>query len=152
MEESRNKQFLRNGTRQGSVLSPYLFSIYMRRLSVNVVDSGLGCRIGGMSVYILVYADDLVILAPSWLAQQKLLNICNECVLSLDVKFNTLKSVTMIFAPYKTARRVSYTFPSLMLNGCSLDVVTSYRYLGHVISSVYDDNTDILRQMSLFYA
>ena len=39
-----------------------------------------------------------------------------------------------------------------MLNGCSLDVVNSYRYLGHVISCVTDNNTDILRQMSLLYA
>ena len=38
---------MRNGTRQGSVLSPYLFSICMRSLSVNVVDSGLGCHISG---------------------------------------------------------------------------------------------------------
>ena len=78
--------------------------------------------------------------------------MCNECVLSLDMNFNVSKSVTMIFEPYKTARRVLYTFPTLTSNGCSLDVVNSYRYLGHVISCVTDDNTDILRQMSLLYA
>jgi len=41
------------------------------------------------------HADDLVILAPSWLAQQKLLNVCNESVLSLDMKFNISASMTM---------------------------------------------------------
>jgi len=64
----------------------------------------LVCHIGGMSVCMLLNADDLVILALSWLAQQKLLNVCNECVLSLDMKFNIYKSVTMIFAPYKIAK------------------------------------------------
>ena len=54
--------------------------------------------------------------------------------------------------PCKAARRVSYTFPTLKLNGCPLDVVNSYRYLGHVISCVTDDNTDILRHLSLLYA
>ena len=50
----------------------------------------------------ILYADDLVILVPSWLAQQKLLNLCNERFLSLDMNFDVSKSVTMIFEPYKT--------------------------------------------------
>jgi len=63
-------------------------------------------------VYTL-YTDDLVILASSWLAQQKLLNVCNECVVSLDMIFDISRSATMIFAPYKIAKL--YTFPSLTL-------------------------------------
>ena len=105
-----------------------------------------------VSVCILLYADDLVILAPSWFAQQKLLNLCNESVASLDIKFNATKSVTMIFLPYKITSRVSYSFPNLMLNGCALNIVDSYKYLGHVISPVSDDNLDIARQMRLLYA
>lgn len=147
-----NSFYMRNGTRQGSILSPYLFSIYMRSLTANVVDSGLGCHIGGMPVCILLYADDLVILAPSWSAQQRLLNLCNDSVICLDMKFNVIKSVTMIFSPYRAVNRVAYSFPNLLLNGCSLITVESYKYLGHVISPVSDDNTDIIRQMSLLYA
>jgi hypothetical protein len=143
---------MKNGTRQGSVLSPYLFSVYMRSITSSVVDSGIGCHIGGMSVCILLYADDLVILAPTWSAQQKLLNLCDDAVACLDMKFNATKSVTMIFVPYKSARRVSYSFPNLMLSGCTLKTVDSYKYLGHVISPVSDDNLDITRQMSLLYA
>ena len=144
--------YTKNGTRQGSVLSPYLFCIYMRSITVGVVNSGLGCHIGGTSVCILLYADDLVILAPTWSAQQKLLNICSKLVASLDMKFNVAKSVTMIFVPHKTTSRVSYYFPNLMLDGCALNIVDSYKYLGHVISSVSDDNLDIARQMRLLYA
>ena len=74
-----------------------------------------------MSVCFLLYADDLVILAPTWFAQQKLLNLCNDLVVDLDMKFNAAKSVTMIYMPYKVTCRVSYmyTFPNLMLNGCA---------------------------------
>ena len=39
-----------------------------------------------------------------------------------------------------------------MLSGCALKTVDSCKYLGHVLSSVNDDNTDIIRQMSLLYA
>jgi len=144
--------FMKNGTRQGSILSPYLFSIYMRHVSEVVVKSGLGCCIGYMPVCILLYADDLVILAPSWRAQQKLLNLCYDSVTCLNMKFNAAKSVTMIFMPHKTGNRVSYSFPKLLLNDCALNTVDNFKYLGHVISSTSDDNIDIKRQMSLLYA
>ena len=56
--------------RQGSLLSPYLFARYMRDLISNVVDSGVGCKIADQILNILAYADDLVLLAPSWNAIQ----------------------------------------------------------------------------------
>ena len=68
------------------------------------------------------------------------------------MKFNVVKCVTMIFVPYKMTSRVSYYFPNLMFDGCALNTVDSYKYLGHVISSVSDDNLDIARQMRLLYA
>ena len=58
--------YLGNGTRQGSLLSPYLFARYLRDLISNVVDSGVGCKIADQILNILAYADDLVLLAPSW--------------------------------------------------------------------------------------
>jgi len=64
-----------NGTRQGGVLSPLLFSIYIRDLLGAVTSSGVVCFIGDQCVNILAYADDLVLLAPSWHALQLLLNI-----------------------------------------------------------------------------
>ena len=47
--------YMKNGARQGSVLSPYLFCIYMRSITDGVVNSGLGCHIGDTSVCILLY-------------------------------------------------------------------------------------------------
>ena len=143
---------VKNGTRQGSVLSPYLFCIYMRYLTNIVIKSGLGCHIAGRPVNILLYADDLVLLAPSWHAQQKLLIICANAVADLYMKFNTCKSYTIIFEPYNRARRVNYVFPSFALEASKLSVVCSFKYLGHIISALNDDNDDILHQMSLLYA
>ena len=36
-----------NGTRQGSVLSPYFFSVYIDELLENLRRSGVGCHVGG---------------------------------------------------------------------------------------------------------
>ena len=61
-----------NGTRQGGVLSPYLFSRYIRDLIAAVVNSGIGCKLGNQLINILACADDIVLLAPSWNAFQNL--------------------------------------------------------------------------------
>ena len=37
--------------------------------------SGVGCHIGDVCFNVLAYADDLVLLAPSWAAMQQLLNV-----------------------------------------------------------------------------
>ena len=63
-----------NGTKQGGVLSPYLFTRFVRPLISTISQSRLGCNIGGMFVNLFAYADDMVILAPSWYAMQALIH------------------------------------------------------------------------------
>ena len=55
-----------NGTRQGGILSPYFFTRYIRELIAEVSGCNVGCNIGGIFCNILAYADDIVLLAPSW--------------------------------------------------------------------------------------
>jgi len=50
-----------NGTRQSGVLSPYLFSRYIRGLIQSIASSHVRCSIGDMMVSILAYADDIVL-------------------------------------------------------------------------------------------
>ena len=59
-----------NGTRQGSMLSPYLFSRYIRGLISAIVSTGIGCSMHNKLINILAYADDIVLLASSWRALQ----------------------------------------------------------------------------------
>ena len=63
---------IRNGTRQGSVLSPLLFSIYLDDLLKDLRKLGLGCHIGGVWYGACGYADDLFLLAPN--------RECSKCV------------------------------------------------------------------------
>ena len=59
-----------NGTKQGSLLSPYLFSRYIRELIFENINCKVGCNLGGVFDNILAYADDIVLLAPSWAGLQ----------------------------------------------------------------------------------
>ena len=134
-----------------SVLSPYLFSIYIRDFSNATTMSGIVCHIGTLCCNILLYADDMVLLSPSWKSLHKLLDICVDCSVSLGMIFNTAKSVAMIFAPYDTKRHVNYQFPSFKISGETLQNVNIFKYLGHLISDDLYDDDDIVRQMGLLY-
>ena len=57
-----------NGVRQGGILSPYLFCVYMDDLSKKLNNVNAGCFMGTALFNKLMYADDLVILAPSHVA------------------------------------------------------------------------------------
>ena len=54
-----------NGVRQGGVLSPILFTLYMDDLLMDLKNKGVGCFWDGFFSGALCYTDDLVLLAPS---------------------------------------------------------------------------------------
>ena len=67
-----------NGVRQGDVLSPILFSVYLDGLPQKLADSGVGCHWGYLFAGAVCYADDIVLLAPCPSALRILLNICSS--------------------------------------------------------------------------
>ncbi len=67
-----------NGVRQGSVLSPILFGYYMEELIEIIVKRNIGCIIGDLFTGILVYADDIVLLAPRRHALQLMVHTCSS--------------------------------------------------------------------------
>ena len=58
---------------------------YVRPLILALSQSMLGCNIGGLFVNVLVYADDMMLLAPSWHALQELIKILEYCCIKLDI-------------------------------------------------------------------
>ena len=50
-----------NGVRQGGILSPYLFNVYMDDLSQSLNCCKTGCLSGEIMINHLMYADDLVL-------------------------------------------------------------------------------------------
>ena len=77
-----------HGTRQGGVLSPYLFASYIRELLGSVRNTCTGCFVGDVGMNILAYADEIVVLAPSWYALQLLLNVLHSQSILIDMSCN----------------------------------------------------------------
>ncbi len=56
-----------NGLKQGSILSPIPFGMYIDKLLSRLYSSGYGCKIGH-----LYYADDVTLIAPSLYALKQM--------------------------------------------------------------------------------
>ena len=138
-----------NGVRQGGILSPILFNVYMDDLSKELNKCKTGCLVGKSLINHLVYADDLVIMSPYSAGLQQLLRVCSEYGLQYDIKFNPKKSVIMIA---KTKEDQKLRFPTFFLSDRPLEVVKKVRYLGHIITDDLCDDDDLQRQSCKLYA
>ncbi len=83
-----------NGVKQGCVISPILFCIYIDGILDELENSGVGRYMGGVFVGTTGYADDLKLLTPSVNALNILVDICKNYAAKCDVMFNYIKMYT----------------------------------------------------------
>ena len=140
--------FVSNGVRQGGILSPYLFNVYMDDLSSALNKCPAGCFVGTLLVNHLMYADDLVLICPSANGLRMLLKVCEKFGMTHDVKYNSEKSSVMI----KRSRDMKgVQFGDFLVRGEVIPYKDIAKYLGHYICSDLSDDRDIKRQYQRLY-
>ena len=75
---------LANGVKQGGIISPILFNMYMDDLSETLNSSGIGGYLGAAFLNHLCYADDLCLISLSFSGMQQLLNISRPMPLIIN--------------------------------------------------------------------
>ena len=140
-----------NGVRQGGVLSGILFNIYIDSLLDKVSSTSIGCKLGIINSNIIAYADDIVLLAPSANALRSLMKIASSCASELHLSFNYEKTKIMIFR-HHSAKYQFNIGNCFNINGVSIEVVKSIKYLGFMISDKMDYSEDLNRVKKKFYA
>jgi len=96
--------------RQGGVLSSIFYTVYIDELIQTLARSGYGTYVNGIFTGIVVYADDIFLLASTTSALQAMLDICNRYGEKWLI-FLTLKN-----HPSSLSLPQNSTFPIRLLN------------------------------------
>ena len=128
-----------NGVRQGGVLSPILFTLYIDDLLTDLSNLGVGCYWGHLFAGALCYADDLVLLAPSPSALRLMLHCCEGFADYRGLRFNAAKTqlIRFSYAPSSSCGA------RIHLCGAELHFVNTVSHLGHLLHYDLSDTPDI---------
>ena len=120
------------GVRQGECLSPFLFSIYLNDLEEEITSNGAnGVDIGMMKLFLLLYADDIVLFANTPDELQHLLDILKDYCARNRLTVNTSKTKVVIF---RKGGRIP-TDLTFKYYGDVIEIVSKFSYLGIVFTS-----------------
>ena len=82
---------IESGVRQGGVLSPDFYCIYVDEIVEILSKMGIGCHLNNAFLSILLYADDMALIAPSLKGLQKLLHATESYCKQWDIMLNPKK-------------------------------------------------------------
>ena len=139
---------LKNGVRQGAILSPFFFNLYMNDALNKVCSLDVGCKLDVHKSNIIGYADDITVLAPSVAGLQLLVDTLFNEIDGLCLSINTKKSVYMKFLPNKYKHLQN---ENIKCGNRKLDCVDNVKYLGNIINNKLNEKDDIRKVKNKFY-
>ena len=129
---------VKRGVAQGAVESPWLYSCFIDGLADELRKRDLGVMVDGVRVPLLMYADDIVMLASTVSELRAMNDVASEYAYKHRFRHNGDKSAVMAFnankeLSYRVARE------RWVLSGEKVEVKAEYKYLG---ADILRDTTD----------
>ena len=83
---------------QGESLSPFLYSIYVNEIEIELIKQGVEpYDVNMLNLYLFMYADDTVIFSESITELQKIISTVNKCSKQHGLYINLLKTKIIVF-------------------------------------------------------
>ena len=130
-----------NGVKQGGIISPILFNVYMDDLSISRNNSGIGGHIDEKAIN---HADDICLIALSSSKMQQPLNICHTYSTEHSLLYNGNKSFSMCCKP----STIKFTRPWFFLAGMKIPIVTHCKYLSVIEFYIIFNSTFLKSNMN----
>ena len=113
--------------KQGCVLSPIIFNLYINKICSIFDQSCMPVKINDIELNCLLWADDLLLISESAEGLQNCINKMSTFYENLDLKVNIKKTKVIIFNRRGVTLGNKFEF---FLNGEKLAVTDCYQYLG----------------------
>ena len=125
-----------SGVKQGCILSPTLFAMFIDDLVAEINSKHLGINCQTYKLSTLLYADDIVLLAPSTENLQSLINVVAEWCKIWNMGLN-LKKTTIVHFRRKLRSKPRSTYP-FTFNEEEISYASQYKYLGLILNEHLD--------------
>ena len=122
-----------NGVKQGGVLSPTLFGVYVDGLLDTLKQKGIGCHVGDVFCGGLGYADDLILLVPTFKGLNGVILVCENYASEFNILSNGKKSQLMVIGK----RDVNI---NVYVSGEKVETVSKIKYLGNIVTDNINDS------------
>ena len=128
------------GVKQGGILSPTLFQIFIDDLIYNCTNIYIGSEFKIYNMSIIVYAHDIILSTPVDSHLQKLLDICDEYSKKWKLNFNASKSKIVEFG------KQFFNDSSFTINNQTIPKSDNFTYLGVNINKNLDFNKEAIKK------
>ena len=135
------------GVRQGCLLSPVLFALYLNDLNRHIKASSKGVLVDDIPVHSLLYADDLVLLGKDRKDLQSQLDALHKFSQSLKMEVNMDKTKVMLIQKQKSRAKSKRNKP-WRIGDKEVNECISYKYLGVTLKSTgsFSEHIDKIRE------
>ena len=124
---------INKGVLQGEPLSPSLFNAFLFDIVTNLKKENINAvTLGNTEVDLLLYADDIVVLADTKIDLQRKLNVLSNYFNKLHLKINNDKTKIVVFRNGGNLKKTDKWF----INGKEIQVVNNFTYLGVRFESI----------------
>ena len=113
------------GTRQGSILAPFFYTVFINDLLADLSSAYHGFRINDLSLCAPTQADDMVLLSPSRSGLNELLKIGSSYANKWRFSYNASKCAVMTLNKSTISKGMN-----IVINNTVIREITEYKHLG----------------------
>jgi hypothetical protein len=132
---------VQQSVRQGSILGPWFYMLYVHDLAVSLLQSDFGAKIGQTLCGAVLQADDIALSALTVSGLQSMVKCCEQYSRYWRFNYNPVKSKVLVFGESVRRKQLAHMRHSVKLYGQTVEEVTSCDHVG-VTLNVFFNSAD----------